>query len=585
MGNIRVLPQTVADRIAAGEVVERPASVVRELLDNALDAGAARLELDLEDGGRALVALADDGCGMGRDDALLAFERHATSKIRSGDDLDAVRTLGFRGEALAAIGAVAHVTLLTRPAEQEAGTRVVLERGRLSACDPASRARGTTLRVRDLFGGIPARRKFLKSAGTELDHCLRAARRAALARPDVGLRVRHDGRRVLDLPGVEDAGERVRALLGDRWGSNLLPVSGEALGMQLWGWVGRSDVHRPTREGIQLLVNRRPVRDPFLLRAVTDAFRNTLPPGRFPVAVVFLDLPPDEVDVNVHPAKLEVRFHRLREVRGLVTGAIAGALGGRAAMPWLGGAAPPHAGHGAGVAPGPQTARPRPPTGLFDAALAADRADEAVRVATAGWASPPPAPAASGRPRALAQLRDCYIVAEDDRGLLIVDQHVAHERLLYERLLAQAERGPLPRQAALFPAALEVGPERCEQALAAADLLLCCGFRVESFGTDTIKVSEVPAVMDRQAGPEAVVAVLERLAAGERNPTEPMLHRLLATVACHTAVRKGMPLNREKMDYILGGLEACEAPHHCPHGRVVSLRVDLSALDRNFERS
>ncbi len=582
MGRIAVLDPRVADRIAAGEVVERPASVVRELLDNALDAGARTVDIELEEGGRERVRVADDGEGMQRDDAVLAFERHATSKIRTGDDLLHVASLGFRGEALAAIAAVSRVTALTAPAEGQ-GTRVVLDHGRLLACEPAPRARGTTMDVRGLFAGIPARRKFLKTPATELDHCLRTVRRAALARPAVGFRVRHEGRVVLELaPGSDEA--RVRALLGDRWGRNLIPIRAEAGRMRVRGWVGRADLHRPTREGIQVVVNGRPVRDGFLIRAATDAFRNTLPPGRYPIAVILLEVPADEVDVNVHPAKAEVRCHRLREVRALVVGAVSDGLGVRAAVPHApGGLVRPQGGAGGRLA----AARP---------------ADVARTNWQTLWESPQgrqeapaveidsPAPVEAGADvcpprRVLAQFRNCFIVAEDREGLLLVDQHVAHERLLYERLRAQLEEGPVPRQAALFPVVLEPGPELVERAREHRERLERCGFVIEDFGVQALRVLEVPAVMGRKTAAEGVLAVLEELGRASRRPAEGLFEHLLATVACHSAVRKGQALTPEKMEYLLQGLDACEAPHHCPHGRVVSLRIDLGPLERAFGRS
>jgi DNA mismatch repair protein MutL len=394
----------------------------------------------------------------------------------------------------------------------------------------------------------------------------------------VAFRGRHEGRLLLDLP-AGDEHARVLALLGDRWGRDLVPVDVTAAPMSLRGWVGRADVHRPTRDGIHVLVNRRPVRDPFLMRAVSDAFRNTLPPGRFPVAVLYLDLPPGEVDVNVHPAKSEVRFQRLREVRALVTGGLSEALGGEGARPHLPGSTTlisggPSSPSQAWEAPGGERAR--------------ERAEQAYLTSTNSWQRSlgdalPEMRAPSIR--ALAQFRECYILAEDAEGLLIVDQHVAHERYLYEKLLQEAEGGALPRQASLFPAVLEVGPERAELVPQHRELLLRCGFRVEPFGGDSVRVAEVPAVMGRDTRPEAVVTILDQILDGEKRFSEPMLNQLLATVACHTAVRKGQALSIEKMDYLLKGLESCEAPHHCPHGRAVSMRVDLAALDRVFGRT
>ncbi|MCU0253415.1 MAG: DNA mismatch repair endonuclease MutL [Acidobacteria bacterium] len=576
MGLVRVLPPELADRIAAGEVVERPASVLRELLDNALDAGAARIEIDLAGGGRDLVSVADDGSGLDPDDALLAFERHATSKIRTSEDLESVLTLGFRGEALAAIAAVSRVELLTCPASGTEGTRVRIDRGRLVGVDRASRGQGTTVQVWDLFLGIPARRKFLKSPETELDHCLRVVTRAALARPEVGFWVRHGGRSLISSPAAGEPAGRVADLLGSRLATGLLPLSGDGGRLTLSGWAGRADLHRPTRDDIHLFVNRRPVRDPLLVRAVLDAYRPGLPGGRFPVAVLFLDLPPEDVDVNVHPAKSEVRFARPQEVRALLVGTIGRALRGSAAVPVLS----PSTGLGlaeAAVPPGPPGA----------AGVVREGPEPDPR-----YSAPAPAPArfawndVEATPaQPLAQYANCYIVAADERGLLVVDQHVAHERQIYERLIRDAESGPMARQLLLFPQAIELPPGGLEALERARPLFERIGFRFEPFGGSTVLVREVPAVLGREARPEALEDLVARAMEGDRAGAEALFPRLLATVACHSAVRKGMPLSLEQMGYILRGLSACEIPGHCPHGRVISIRVDLSALDRGFDRT
>ncbi|MCU0224170.1 MAG: DNA mismatch repair endonuclease MutL [Acidobacteria bacterium] len=580
MGLVRVLPPDVADRIAAGEVVERPASVLRELLDNALDAGSTRVEIELAGGGRDLVSVADDGCGLDPDDALLAFERHATSKIRSGEDLESVRTLGFRGEALAAIAAVSRVEMLTCPGAGSEGTRVRIDRGRLLGVERASRAPGTTIQVWDLFLGIPARRKFLKSPETELDHCLRVVTRAALARPEVGFWVRHGGRTLVSAPSAGEPAGRVADLLGSRLATGLLPVEGDGGRLAVSGWAGRSDLHRPTRDDIHLFVNRRPVRDPLLVRAVLDAYRPGLPGGRFPVSVLFVELPPEDVDVNVHPAKSEVRFSRPQEVRALLFGAIGRALRGRAAVPAL--AQPPVGLSGGGPAAGPgaipgATSPPAVRDGASPRGLDGAAPPSPGRLA---WddADGPPA-------RPLAQFANCYIVAADERGLLVVDQHVAHERMIYERLIAEAESGPMARQLLLFPQTVELPPGGIETLERERGSFERIGFRFEPFGGRTVMVREVPAVLGREARPAALEDLVARAMEGDRSGAEALFPRLLATVACHSAVRKGMPLSLEQMGYILRGLAACEVPGHCPHGRVISLRVDLGALDRGFDRA
>jgi DNA mismatch repair protein MutL len=580
MGRVRVLAPEIADRIAAGEVVERPASVLRELLDNALDAGATRIEVELAGGGRDLVSVADDGCGLDPDDALLAFERHATSKIRTGEDLESVRTLGFRGEALAAIAAVSRVELLSCPAAGEEGTRVRIDRGRLLGVERAARAPGTTVQVWELFLGIPARRKFLKSPETELDHCLRVVTRAALARPEVGFWVRHGGRTLVSSPAAGEAAGRVADLLGSRLAAGLLAIHGDGGRVAVSGWAARSDLHRATRDDIHLFVNRRPVRDPLLVRAVLDAYRPGLPGGRFPVSVLFIELPPEDVDVNVHPAKSEVRFARPQEVRALLVGAIGQALRGRAAVPVFAGptgvsragTVEARPGAGADGPPAPAVREAATPGDLYAAT-----APTPVRL---GFDAAEAVPA-----RPLAQYANCYIVAADERGLLVVDQHVAHERMIYERLIQEAESGPMARQLLLFPQTVELPPGGTETLERERALFERIGFRFEPFGGSTVMVREVPAVLGREARPATLEDLVARAMEGDRSGAEAMFPRLLATVACHSAVRKGMPLSFEQMGYILRGLSACEVPGHCPHGRVISLRVDLAALDRGFDRA
>ena len=584
MGKVRILSQHVADRIAAGEVVERPASVVRELLDNAIDAGALRIEIEAENGGIDSVVVADDGSGLARDDAVTAFERHATSKIADGDDLDAIETLGFRGEALAAIAAVSRVEMLTRDESSSNGVRVVLDRGRMLAVDPAPRARGTTLAVRDLFAGIPARRKFLKTTATEIDHIQRVVHRAALARQDIGFRLKHGGRTLLAAAPTPRRQERIRDVLGSRWGKDLLPASDVAGEIRVEAWLGRADLHRPTREGIHLYVNQRPVRDALLMRAVSDAYKAVLPAGRFPVVVLFLDVPASDVDVNVHPAKSEVRFHRPRDVRAVVVSAIERRLGTRQAMPFFAASAKervparfePKSEVSQGArSPIPHTEWPKRPESASSEARSS-------RVPYAGGHSLE-VPAET-LPRVLAQYKNTYIIVEDESGLVVVDQHVAHERVLYEKLIHQSESEHLASQTLLFPGNVETDREGMELIEGHGDELSRLGFDLEAVGETTVLVRQVPAVLGRQARPEMLTTLIEDLRRGDDARIGSLFHRLLATVACHSAVRAGMPLVAEKMSYIVRGLRKCKTTTHCPHGRVIALDIDLRELYKGFDR-
>jgi DNA mismatch repair protein MutL len=582
LGSIQILDPAVADRIAAGEVVERPASVVRELIDNAVDAEALRVAVDLLAGGLEQIVVSDDGTGLEPDDARLAFERHATSKISTGSDLERIVTLGFRGEALAAIAAVARVEMITRTADAPGGTRVVVDHGRRQAVEPASRARGTTVRVERLFGAIPARRKFLKSAGTEQEHVRRVVHRAALARTEIGFHLTQNGKALVALPPDADGDARIRSVLGRRVGDALVPVTEDAGTHAVRAWVGPWDVHRHNRDGIHMFVNRRPVRDPLLLRVVTDAYRPKIPPRRFPVVVLYLELPEEEVDVNVHPAKSEVRFHEPRQVRALVSAALGRALGTREATPALGGGPVRAGGDGAyqwvsrpapGTVDPPSVATSELPWEATDPDLTGEGPDRE-REPEAGLTGV----------RALAQFRDTYILAEDARGLLIVDQHVAHERILYEQLSGAQQRDGMARQAVLSAQPLELDAHQREVLSEHREVVERLGFRVESFGEEAVLVREVPAVAGRTVGPDALVAVLARLDEGDRAGAEDLFDHLLATLACHSAVRKGDPLTREKMAFLLQGLHKCEAPSHCPHGRRISMRVDLSVLNAQFGR-
>ncbi len=589
MAQIRVLPPQIADQIAAGEVVERPASVLRELLDNALDAEATRIEAEIASGGIELIRISDDGLGMERDDAVMAFERHATSKIHSSDDLHNILTLGFRGEALAAISAVSRLELVTVPAIGD-GTRVVLDQGRLMTVEPVSRARGTSLSVTNLFVAIPARRKFLKTPATELDHCLRVIQRAALANPGIGFRLRQAERVLLDAPSGADPGGRVGDVLGSKWARGLVPVDADGGSMRLHGFAARSDLHRFDREGIHIFVNRRPVRDPMLMRAVQDGFRNLLPSGAFPVVVLYLELPPSEVDVNVHPAKSEVRFFQAQQVRAMVVAALRRALGSWAAVPAL------SSGYQPSMRDSPSALRPSdlvaPESPRIDFLVSSSPPGNRIPYGDVIAQNPTEDEAGEAQRSvshngllALAQHADCYIVAQDQDGLLIVDQHVAHERLLFEELCKMADSGPLPRQLLLFPVTLELAPAIEELALRRSDVIEKLGFGVEPLGGGTLMIREVPSVLGRSAPADAVLRVFDRLEREASAGAETLFNHALATVACHTAVRKGMKLGLPQMNYILSGLHACEAPTHCPHGRVVSLRLTPEYLERSFGRT
>jgi DNA mismatch repair protein MutL len=479
-GPVRRLPGALIDQIAAGEVVERPASVVKELVENALDAGAGRVRVEVRGGGRDWIAVTDDGRGMTPEDARLALERHATSKIGAADDLLAIATYGFRGEALPAIASVSSMRLRTRTADAHAGLEIRARAGRVIDTREAAGPVGTRVEVADLFESVPARRKFLKSANTEWGHIADWLGRAALSLPEVHFDLHRDDRPALAWPATNDDLDRIAAVLGEREAAALVPVRHEEGRATLRGYVSRPDRHRPSLAGVHLFVNRRPVRDRVLQHALVEVYRDVLPRGRFPTAVLFLDVPLEAVDVNVHPAKWEVRFADSQWAHQLVRHGVREAVAQRAWLPT--GAPTPVAPAGAGSAPSP--ARPRPataPPGTTDWIFASPPG-------TVGETSRPTsaAPVRFGDQRLLGQLLATYLLLEAKEGLLLVDQHAAHERVLYERLRAEwLERG-VERQGLLAPLAVQLEPAALAALVGDLESAHALGFEVERFGEDTV---------------------------------------------------------------------------------------------------
>jgi DNA mismatch repair protein MutL len=575
---VRRLPDALVEQIAAGEVVERPASVAKELVENALDAGATRVRVEVRGGGVELVAVSDDGCGMSPADARLALERHATSKLTGAADLARIATFGFRGEALPAIAAVARLRLRTRRAEAEEATELRVERGRLLEQRAAGAPVGTRVEAADLFGGLPARRKFLKSEATEWGHVLDWLARAALALPAVRFELRRDDREPIVWPAVGDPLERIAAVLSEREAAVLVPVARREGRAHVRGFFSRPDVHRANASGLYLFVNARPVRDRLLRHAVLEAYRDVLPRGRHPTALVLLELPSEDVDVNVHPAKWEVRFASPREVHRLVTGAVRTALSSRA---WLG---------------------PPPPRGA-DAPLAAPAAPQAPGLGDWLFASdaPPPEPARAEPPgaaaprfadlRLLGQLLGSYLVLEGKDGLLLVDQHAAHERVLYERLRAGLEARGVERQALLVPEVVELEAAAASALEAAAAQVARLGFELEPFDARSLAVRAIPALL---AGRDPA-ALLRRLAAdlaeaaraggeGARRGPGEETERLLATLACHAARTAGEALEPAEQRALLEALDGIPWAPTCPHGRPLAVPFGLAEIERRFGR-
>jgi len=582
LGSIRLLSEQLINRIAAGEVVERPASVLKELIENSLDAGASRIDIDVEAGGRRLIMVADNGQGMSPDDLLLAVERHATSKIAEETDLLEINTLGFRGEALPSIASVSRMTITSAPGDDGRARRVVLSGGRMIKVEEAARDRGAAVEVRDLFFNVPARRKFLKSERTEAAHLLETAQRFALSRPDLRLIYRTDGQEVLSTSPQEDQPARLARVLGRETARAMSPFEDEAGDISVSGFLGRPEMDRARPSNLYLFVNGRPVADRLLTRAVLEAYRGRLAGGRYPIAVIFLKIDPRQVDVNVHPAKAEVRFREPGRVFAAAAEIMAQAL-----------------------------SRDRPP--LKPAPISYQDQSFPGRPSlvteAAGWETPArgffekpaqgiPAPAPAGdRPdpglppeqeglRPIGQLFRTYILAQGPEGLYIIDQHAAHERILFERLLEQLNQGSLAGQGLLWPQTFEVSPTQAVLLESITTVLTRFGFSLEFFGGQTFVLRTVPTVLVGRDGPKTLEAILDQME--DHRPETGLEHleeTLLQSLACHGAIKAGDEMTRPEMEQLLTDLDRTRVPTHCPHGRPLIFHLNLAELEKKFKRS
>ena len=593
MPAIRVLPEEVVNRIAAGEVVERPASVVKELVENALDAGARRIDVTLAGGGRDLILVEDDGCGIPAEELPLALRRHATSKLVD-DALVRITTLGFRGEALPSIAAVARLVITSRPAGAESAFTLTAEGERLEGPRPAAGGLGTRVEVRDLFRRTPARLKFLRSERAELQAALEVVERLALARPEVGFTFLAEGRRLLELPPARGDRlartlERALALLRRERRDDLIEFETEREGVRLFGLLGLPTAARTDASAQYLVVNGRPVQDRLLKGALKAAYGDLLAAGRQPVAALFLELPPERVDVNVHPAKIEVRFADAGTVRGLVIGALRRALAehgqrtaGRIATAALGAFRP-----GGGAFTG-RPPSPSPPPGLAEVAASFEAPLAPLPpAAPPGAIEPDPAPDPQAHPlgAARAQLHDTYILAQTQDGLVIVDQHAAHERIVLERLKAGLAAGGVARQALLLPEVVELRPGEREALLERAGDLLAMGLSVEPFGPGAVLVREVPALLGEQPSGDLVRALARELASlGSTFTLEAAIGRVAATVACHGSVRAGRRLSLAEMNALLRQMERTPGAAQCNHGRPTWIELKRADIERLFAR-
>jgi DNA mismatch repair protein MutL len=681
MSRIRILPENVANKIAAGEVVERPASVVKELLENALDAGARSIRIEAESGGKRLIRVTDDGCGMNADDSLLAFERHATSKIRGADDLLSIATLGFRGEALPTIAAVSRLVLETRATEDESGTRVEFAGGKLVSVKPAGAPSGTSISVSDIFYAVPARRKFLKSETTELGHIASLVTHYALAHPEVHFMLKTPSQDILDCAPVEKLSDRVYQIFGRQALEELteIPVTEapvrsaitepameadeRAATLKVSGFTSRPEVQRSNRNGIYIFVNRRLVRDRLLLHAISEAYRNIVPPGVFPVVLLFLEMPYEEVDVNVHPAKIEVRFRHPQFVHDFTRDSIRQALSAARPVPGFQ-AAMGHANasaaaagsasgsggnaayNGYGVNFGPAEARsviagpeasasaaglgaggggfagpPRAviPTSLgytpgaaeaFELSGAPEQpvaqrlqfgADGGDPIALGGAmpsaAVPPIIDAGGGSPgtlpsidqiadlKPLGQVSSSFIVAVNGEGLWIIDQHVAHERILFEQHLRARREGELGGQRMLAPIIVELSPRQVVIFEQIGEELRANGFEAELMGARSLAIQAAPVGVTSGDAEKLLYEILDGIAQeNQAISIDSLQAKIAASTACHAAIKINTPLDGTKMAWLLGELAKTEYPMSCPHGRPVVLRYSVREIERAFKR-
>jgi DNA mismatch repair protein MutL len=564
---IAILPDAVADQIAAGEVVERPASVVKELVENALDAGARQVRVTLENGGKTLVQVSDDGTGMGREDAVLALDRHATSKVRSAADLVGVATFGFRGEALPAIASVSRFALSTN--DGESGTELSVTGGRLDRVADAVRQRGTTITVRALFFNTPARRKFLRSAASETRAAQDALATLALAHPDVGFLLEVDATTRLSVPPGQAPEDRLASVWGRELAGTLIPVEYAAGAFRLGGFVQRPGDAQPTGRRTQLFVNGRPFKDAFLVRAAEAGYRSAIHPGDRPSVFLRIEAAPQDVDVNVHPAKLEVRFRDRIGVERVVEEGVRHALGALVAAASVGDWRPLPAGTGGGGLSSAVIDE------LFAAAgdLTAPAGDGAVA-----------APEPLGFQAPLLQLFDTYILYEAPEGLVIVDQHSAHERVLFEAVMAQLTGVDAPAQRLLLPLTLELTDEELDAVEQHAEQLRRVGFEAEAFGGRAVVLHAVPSPHPRFDAGACFRELVADLARGRFGGWANRLERFAATYACRAAVKGGARLDQREMRELLLRLFATDLPPHDVHGRSTIVQLPREELERRFGR-
>ena len=601
---VRLLDDNTSNQIAAGEVVERPSSVVKELVENAMDASATRIDVNIEDGGRGLIVVRDNGCGMSPVDAVLSVQRHATSKITTADDLLEITTFGFRGEALPSIASVSDFSLTTKRHADEVGTQLVIQHGNVTFTGPAACPDGTEVRVASLFSTVPARLKFLKSNQTELNHVSDFLQRLVLSRPDVAVTLTHDGQTILQFAGTGDVAASLGAVLGRDAVKDMVPLTCETPGLKVRGWVSKPSVTKATRAGQYFFVNNRAVRSRVLQVAFDRAFRKLVEGDRHPLTVIFIEIDPRYVDVNVHPAKSEVRFTRDGDIFAVIARAVEDALltGGLIPEVNVTPSMPQPVIYSRPSTP-PRTTMSnfadvfaelpsRPLDGLFEQPSASDAVHPGGD-ATAQGTEPHAYIGFDGyaisRLRVIGQSRNTYIVAETDDAILLIDQHVAHERVLYEQFMngaaTEKDSWGIVAQNLVIPATLPVSPVEREAAVKYRDVLLRAGFDIDVFGSETVVVRSVPASVLEKPYLGMISSILDDLAhtQGSRKLDLPN-EAALIMASCRMAVKKGDPLTMDEMVKLLADLAGMKNPFTCPHGRPILLALPHREMDRKFHR-
>lgn len=592
MSKIKILPETLSNKIAAGEVVERPASVVKELLENALDAQSTRIIIEVEKGGQSLIQVSDNGVGMGSDDALLAIERHATSKISRVDDLFSIQTLGFRGEALPSIASVSHFTLITRDKSSDAGTEIIVEGGNVKSVSEVGAPQGTLVSVKQLFFNTPARKKFLKAIGTEMSHIADTVSRIALGHPAVQFRLIHNGKIVKNWPDVSRHLDRIVDVLGKEVRSDLHAIELNRDGLAISGWIGSPQITRRTSRGLYVFVNGRFVRDRTIQHGIFAGFAQRLVKGQFPVAVIFIQIPFDQVDVNVHPTKNEVRFVHPHGVHEAVKSAIAQRLYEIDRVNWQPALESQKA---------PQVVESLKPfkpenrdqlsvwqaqTSHPETSLSQPSASSQRPVASSQKQRQPVSDGQGfSALRVVGQLHNTYIVCESDAGMVLIDHHAAHERILFEQLQRRAGAQPAAAQKLVVPETLELNFSEADILGQMVPDLKTLGLEMEPFGKNTFVIKAVPSLLAGRDLKPMITEIVEKAAeTGYAPGLKEALDQCRMVMACHGSMRAHQTLTAEQIRQLLAQLDKCDHPSHCPHGRPTWVRWDLATLEKSFKR-